>query len=131
VGAQKKPRLEHNILSFRFVHEIGIAQDILAQVLNGAEKQNARSIHRIKLRIGDLSGVAEDALRFALEVGVRDTIAQDAIICMEQIKALCYCSTCEETFEPEDIIFLCPHCGTLSSKILRGRELEVSELEIT
>ena len=113
------------------MHEIGIAQDILEQILNRAKKENARSIHKIKLRIGTLSGVVEEALRFALEVAVKDTIARDAEIRLEKVQARCHCSICDKTFEPVDIIFLCPDCGTLSSKILKGRELEIVELEIT
>lgn len=126
MAALKKPRLK-----FSFVHEIGIAQNILEHVLAGAEKENAHFIHRIQLRVGTLAGVVEEALQFALEVAVKGTVAQDAAICIERVQALCLCSTCQKTFEPSDIIFICPSCGTFSSKILKGRELEVVELEIT
>ncbi|MFO8040395.1 MAG: hydrogenase maturation nickel metallochaperone HypA [Sodalinema sp.] len=113
------------------MHEVSIMAQTLEIALNEANRQGARQIHRLTVRVGSLSGVVPDALRFAFDVVAQDTIAEQAKFEIEPVAARCYCQACKQDFYPEDIIFVCPHCGTLSSQVLNGKELEVSSLEIS
>lgn len=113
------------------MHEVSIMAQTLDIALKEATRQGASQIHRLTVRVGTLSGVVPDALRFAFDVVAKDTIAEQARFDIETVTARCYCQTCEQDFYPEDIIFVCPHCGTLSSQVLSGKELELSSLEVS
>ncbi len=113
------------------MHEVSIMAQTLELALDHAQKQSARQIHRIKLKVGELSGVVPEALKFAFDVVIQDTIAQNAILEIETLSVECYCSHCQELFYPTDIIHLCPHCGQLSQEIRQGKELELASLEVS
>jgi len=95
------------------------------------KNQNANKIHSLKMRIGDLSGVIPEALQFAFDVMINDTIAQGAKLYIETISVTCYCHNCQTNFQPDDIIYQCPQCDSLSSQILTGKELELTSLEVS
>jgi hydrogenase nickel incorporation protein HypA/HybF len=101
-------------------------------VLEQARAHGASRVHRIVLRIGTLSGVEPEALRFAFEVVSRDTMAADAELEVDSVQARAYCSACEKEFEAEgSYILSCPRCGRLSADIRQGRELELSRIEMS
>jgi hydrogenase nickel incorporation protein HypA/HybF len=54
------------------LHELSIATEILDAVQKEAQRRNAR-VATVGLRIGDLSGVEQDSLRFCFEVLVQGT----------------------------------------------------------
>ncbi len=113
------------------MHEIGLMQETINMALDHAKNQNAHKIHSLKMRVGDLSGVIPEALQFAFDVMINDTIAQGAKLYIETIPVTCYCLNCQTNFQPDDIIYQCPHCDNLSTKILTGKELELTSLEVS
>jgi len=113
------------------MHEVSIMEQTLEIALNHAHKQGASQIHRIKLKVGELSGVVPEALKFAFDVVTQNTIAQSATLEVETIPVECYCSNCQENFYPSDLIHLCPHCGQLSREVRQGKELELASLEVS
>ena len=89
-------------------------------------------MHRIVIRIGALSGVEPEALRFAFDVVTRDTIADRASLEVDSVPALAYCAYCASEFEAEGgAILACPRCGNYSGDIRRGRELELAQIEMS
>jgi len=85
----------------------------------------------VMLRVGRLSGVDPDALAFAFEVVMAGGISQGATLKLEVVPTQCRCDGCGQRFEPVDVIFACPICGELSAHVLRGRELELTGLEVS
>jgi hydrogenase nickel incorporation protein HypA/HybF len=114
------------------MHELSIMQSTLELVLQHAARNQATKVHRIVLKIGAISGVDPDALRFAHEVVVSGTIAEDSIMEIISVPVRCHCRNCSLDFEAEDgPIALCPRCATPSGDVLQGREMELSQLELS
>jgi hydrogenase nickel incorporation protein HypA/HybF len=113
------------------MHEVSLLENTLELALDYARQQNATKIHRIALRVGQLSGVIPEALEFAFDIVVQGTIAQTATLSIETIPAICYCSTCQQDFQPTDWIYECPNCHQLSTQLLQGRDLELVSLEVS
>ncbi len=114
------------------MHEVGIIESALAEVERHATEQRARRIERIVLRIGALSGVEIESLRFAFEAVAPNTIAAGAVLEIEEVPAAVYCHQCGREFAADkSYIFTCPDCGSLCGDIRRGRELELSRIEMT
>lgn len=112
------------------MHEVGIIQNTLLMAEEQAREAGAVRINEVRMRIGHLSGVVRDALEFAFDVVSRNTMAEGARLSIEEVPAVCWCDVCKEEFEAVELLYECPYCGTLSSELRRGREVELESMEI-
>lgn len=113
------------------MHEAGLAQTALDIATERARERDATRIHALVLRVGDLSGVALEALRFALEALSAGTLADGARFEIEVVPIECRCSRCDRPFRPTDVVYACPICGAISSDVLQGHELTLHAMEVT
>ncbi len=111
------------------MHELSVAQSMMAVALENAAANNAKKILRIELVVGNMSGVSVDALRFAFDAVKADTIAGNAALVIQETAAAAHCAACGANFEAGQYDFFCPACG---APVLPkgGDELYVKELEI-
>ena len=105
-------------------------QSALDLALTEAGHAGAKRICSIRLRVGALSGVVPDAMRFAFEALAPGTAAEDATLEFEHVPARFWCAPCSEEFESGDLFAQCPRCGVPSGELRAGRDLEVTSLEI-
>jgi len=114
------------------LHELGITQEILTQVLKAAESHQAKKVGLVRLKIGDFTTIEPESIRFYFEQIAKETIAQEARLEIERIRLLMFCEACRKEFYPQDSppMFLCPSCGGGKVKILSGRELQIEDIEI-
>jgi len=68
------------------MHEFKIAQNVLKIVLKEAEKKNLSKISTIRVEIGNLNNLTEDALQFGFDHISTGTIAENAKIEMKEIE---------------------------------------------
>jgi hydrogenase nickel incorporation protein HypA/HybF len=113
------------------MHEVSLMQSALEIAQEQAKRQGAARIHRLKMRIGALSGVVPEALEFAFEVVTSGTMAEGAAFEIEKVPVVCWCEGCAQEFEPEGYFYECPACGRPSRDIRRGREMELVEMEVS
>lgn len=114
------------------MHELGIMTSAMDAVVHHARERGAQRVHRVVLRIGALSGVEPEALRFAFDVVTRDTLAAGSTLEIEAVPARAHCIVCAEDFVAEsDFVFSCPRCGGLSADLRQGRELELAQIEMS
>ena len=93
------------------MHELSIASAILERAKAVSEKnQNAR-VTKVAVRIGELSGVESDALRFGFEALCKGTPMEVTALDIEFCKRKQQCQGCGAKFEPESYITTCPRCG--------------------
>lgn len=112
------------------MHEVGIIESTLDVIRREARAHDATGIARVVLRIGTLSGVEPEALRFAFEACSPGTIADGAELEIQSVPARAHCRDCAEDFAIESgFIFQCPRCHAFSGDVRSGRELELSRLE--
>lgn len=114
------------------MHELGIISSAVDEVLQQARQHGAKRVHRVVLRIGALSGVEPEALRFAFDVVTPHTLAADSILEITVAPARAYCASCAKEFSAEsNFVFSCPHCGQFSADLRQGRELELAQIEMS
>ena len=114
------------------MHEVGIMQSALEVAFEQATLESATRIHRIGMRIGVFSGVVEDALRFAFEAFTPGTMAEGADFKVELVPAKSTCQLCNLEYAVGDLASLkCPECGGDPAGFEGGREIEVSEIEVS
>jgi hydrogenase nickel incorporation protein HypA/HybF len=111
------------------MHEAAIAYNAMEVILEKAKENNLVKINKVRVKVGELTGVMPDALRFAFESASRGTIAENAVLEIERVKPTAVCEECKITFDIDHFNKLCPSCGKFSSSILTGYELYVNTLE--
>ena len=112
------------------MHELSLMEEVRLQALAAAAAEGASRITAITLRVGDLAGVEQDALRFAFPVVMQGSIAEGAELLLEREVALCHCEPCNAPFEAHLGCCDCPRCGTLSRRPISGRDLRLVALEV-
>jgi hydrogenase nickel incorporation protein HypA/HybF len=113
------------------MHEFGIATSTLSLVLEHARRASATRVARVRVRVGALSGVDAEALRFAFSAVTAGTLAEQAELEIEPVPAVAHCARCDEEFAADaDFVCVCPRCGDLSGDIRQGRELVLAQIEL-
>ena len=113
------------------MHEFGIMEAALETAAQKTRAAGATQIHRLKLRVGKLSGVVPEALRFAFDALKDKSLAAQAELQIEEVPAACWCASCAAEFETADLKYECPRCHQPSGDLRRGKEMELASLEIS
>lgn len=113
------------------MHEFSIMQSALETAAQKTRAAGATEIHRLKVRVGQLSGVVPAALRFAFDGLKAGSPAARAQFEIEEVPAVCWCAACALEFAAADSHYECPRCHQPSGDLRRGLELELASLEIS
>lgn len=114
-----------------FVHELSIANRVVELVAERVHEAGAERATVVTLRIGELSCVHQDALRFSFELVREGTPAAGAELRIETVPVTIWCATCGREVALAGIQkFACPTCGTSSGDIRAGRELDLASIEL-
>ncbi|MEA3497279.1 MAG: hydrogenase maturation nickel metallochaperone HypA [Bacteroidota bacterium] len=112
------------------MHELSIATNIVEIAEVNVKKNNGKSVSEIEIEIGNLSGVVQEALDFAMDVAFENTVLENAKIKIIKIQAKAKCKNCLHEFEVQDFFSPCPKCNSFNPEILQGKELKVKSLVI-
>ena len=112
------------------MHEFSIAQSLLEIIEQEALPYAGAKVISIKLRIGKLSGVIPDALRFAFQAISTGGRAEGASLVIEEVPLRIKCNQCNKVGIMDDPFMICPYCEGKDVEMIAGRELEIKEMEI-
>ena len=110
------------------MHELALAEEVLAIAEQQAAEHSLSTISTIKLTIGALSCVEPEALRWALEVTLENTLADRAEIQLTIAPGEGKCGACEATFSVTELPAACPQCQNWQTQILAGQDMVVQQL---
>jgi hydrogenase nickel incorporation protein HypA/HybF len=112
------------------MHELSIALSILDLAEEEGRDRGGR-VAAIHVKLGQLCGVVNEALMWAFEMAREGTALSEVELRIEEVPLVIHCTDCAVDQRPATPYELrCPSCGALTNKIVSGRELEVSALEI-
>jgi len=103
---------------------------ILESVDASASGAGASKVLKIKLSIGAMTEVIEDALHFAFEALSEGTMAQDAALEITVIQPKSLCLECQTEYLHDRFHILCPQCGSFATRLLAGREMQIDSIEV-
>lgn len=111
------------------MHELGIAQSVLDAAQAEASKRDSKPV-KVGLRIGELSAIDPDALRFSFEALTAETDLHGLELDIEFCPRRHRCLDCGTEFEVKNFIFDCPQCGTSHNECIGGEELQLAYVEL-
>jgi hydrogenase nickel incorporation protein HypA/HybF len=113
------------------MHEVSIVQGMLEIAIDSCIKQGYKGIESIRVKIGRASGVVPDSLQFAFEALKTGTIAEKAVLTIEEIPVGGFCESCNSNFTVQEAyVIACPLCGKTTLRVETGRELNIDEIEV-
>ncbi len=112
------------------MHELSIALSVVDVATERAREAGGGRVEAVHLRVGALSGVASDALRFAFDAACEGTPLAGARLVIEEVPLAAFCPTCRAERMLRAARLRCPVCGTPTPELVRGTELEVTALEV-
>jgi hydrogenase nickel incorporation protein HypA/HybF len=116
--------------AFKEMHELSIAMSIVELAEEEAERRGVQ-VNAVHLKLGALSGVVKEALLSCYEMACENTPLQGSLLLVEDVPVMIFCPRCQDQrFLSSMQLFCCPECGSPTSEIVQGKELEVVALEI-
>lgn len=113
------------------MHEVSIVMSIMDIAENECRNAGCTVIQSIAVDIGAASSVMPDALSMAFDIIKIDTIASEAALLINNIPLGGICNACAKRFTTdEQFILACPNCNDKDFVLDRGRELNVTEIEV-
>lgn len=113
------------------MHEMGIAMQIveIAAASIPADLVGAR-VETVNLKVGKLSAIVPDSLRFCFEAVSKDTALEGARLHITEIPVHAACNACCHEWTIEQPAFACPACNSGDITLLSGRELDIESIEL-
>jgi hydrogenase nickel incorporation protein HypA/HybF len=113
------------------MHELSIATSIVDMVLQEIQRKNLPPVQTIAVRIGALSCVDPEALRFGFEAITADTSLAETKLQINEVPVQGKCRACNNEFTVQDFVFACPRCQSGQIEVTRGEELDIAYLEVS
>ena len=110
------------------MHEYSIVQALLERVGAEARARRATAVHRLSVRIGELSGVERDLLTTAYETFRERTICERAELCLQVVPARWECPRCRGPIARGSVL-TCPSCA-VPARLVEGDEIVLDRIEL-
>ncbi len=111
------------------MHEFSIIQYIIDIAEKTAMDNNISHVSSVEVEVGQAAGVIREAMEFAWESAIKETILKDAVLKITEKPLVVKCTICLQQYEPVDIYESCPGCGDISPEVITGQELRVVAIE--
>ncbi len=112
------------------MHEISLCESILEIMREKAETEAFERVRGVSLEIGALSCAEPEAMRFAFDAVMKDTLAAGARFEIVRVPGRARCLSCLHDVTIEQYGELCPDCGGSRLEISDGDQLRIRELEV-
>ncbi len=112
------------------MHEYSIVSSLIDVCKEIALQQNAKTIGKIVLKVGRLSGIELHFLTSCFDVFKEDTLCRNSELAIEICEVSIVCEECMSHSIIYENNFFCPVCKSHNTKMISGQELLVKSIEI-
>jgi hydrogenase nickel incorporation protein HypA/HybF len=112
------------------MHELAVCQSLLREVDRVARENGSKSVTRMFVAIGPLSGIEAPLLERAFSIARLNTVAESAVLEIEQSEVIVWCDDCSKASTVRANKLLCAKCGTWKVSLKSGDELMLKRVEL-
>lgn len=110
------------------MHEYSIVLALMERIEAEVAARGAVAVHRVRLRIGALSGVEPVLLESAFSLVREHTMCEGAALDIERVPASWCCLRCDRSIAAGDTL-QCPDCNE-PARLQGGDEILLDQLEL-
>jgi hydrogenase nickel incorporation protein HypA/HybF len=111
------------------MHEYALVESLVQRVEQEARRRGALAVHRLSVRVGELSGVDPELFRTAYETFRAGTICADAPLALSTVAATWSCPGCATPI-PRGAPLRCAACGVPARLDDGGDALTLDRIEL-
>ena len=112
------------------MHELALARDIIDIVYQIIPASEISNVNSVVVKIGQFSGVVTDSLKFSYDAITYQTPLEKTQLKIINIPFELKCNACGIITTNEFGMAVCADCGSGNTKVLSGKELEVTEITL-
>ncbi|HHF99071.1 hydrogenase maturation nickel metallochaperone HypA [Candidatus Aerophobetes bacterium] len=125
------------------MHDLYISQQIAREVIKKAEEKEGSEVLEVKIKLGELTHLNPEQIKFWLKELFRKTCASGAKILIEKIPVTIRCKNCgyrgriekalsEYEYPISFSLFSlnCPECGSCEVEVENGRECMLERIKL-
>ncbi len=106
---------------------MSFAQVLLENVVRVAKEHNAKRVKYIQISIGNMLMLNPEQLKFCFDVIAKGTVAENAELEVEVVKAKIRCMMCGKDFE--EFVGICDECGGIVT-VEGGKDMILKKVEM-
>ncbi len=110
------------------MHEYSLVQELVGRVEAEMRGRGATAVHRVSIRVGDLSGVDRGLLATAFDTFKPGTVCEQAELQLTRVEPRWACSGCKQDFAAGARL-QCEACGA-PAKLVQGDEILLDQLDL-
>jgi len=110
------------------MHEYSIVQALLDRVQAEVDARGAVAVHRLRVKIGEFSGVEIELLRSAYDLFRQRSICESAELDIVPVAGQWACPSCQRTVRRGEIL-RCFDCH-VPARLIEGSEIVLDRLEM-
>ena len=110
------------------MHEYSVVSALLDRVEAEARSRSATTVKRIRVRIGELSGIEPDLFATAFATFREKTICANAELQIDRVETRWSCAACGRRFQAGEALS-CEPCG-LPARLEGGDEIMLDQIEM-
>jgi hydrogenase nickel incorporation protein HypA/HybF len=111
------------------MHELSIAVQIIEIVHKHLPADQNLSVKKIRLRIGEFTGIIPESLRTCIDSITDNTADEGVELEIIEVPARVKCRDCSVVSKVEPPLLICASCHSLKVDLISGRELLVENIE--
>ncbi|MDQ7005888.1 MAG: hydrogenase maturation nickel metallochaperone HypA [Acidobacteriota bacterium] len=112
------------------MHELSVATAMVEQLEQAACREGACRVLVVELALGGLSGVEREPLEFCFPLAAEGTLLEGAELRVREVPVEVECPRCGARTRPEAPGLTCRNCGESRTRVVGGREMQVTSMEI-
>lgn len=110
------------------MHELSLLENVREILQEQARQHKFNRVKQITLEIGKLSSVEPDALHFAFDVVMKNTLADQAELVIRFSEGVGVCRRCQQRVQMETLHDPCYRCGHPRVDVIEGGAMKISDL---
>jgi len=113
------------------MHEITLCQRALEIVEQQAQRNGAKRVTGVWIKVGAFSCVETSAMTFCFDLVCRGTLAEGCELHVEEQEAECWCENCQQYVQLVSVhVRRCPRCHSDNLQIVADDGLQIQRIEI-
>jgi hydrogenase nickel incorporation protein HypA/HybF len=111
------------------MHELSLAHRLIEILADEMSKRGWTKVENVCLKIGQMTQILPDALRFGFSYLSEETSLEGAELIVETVSSRGRCMTCGKDFPIQNWTYVCPSCNRTDIHIISGKEFLISGID--
>ena len=113
------------------MHEMSYITKVVDLVSEEVEQYAHPHVKQVEIAVGEMTGAVEELLQSCYREAIAGTPLAGSLLLIEPVPVLAECGDCHRAYHPERTHdYRCPHCRSLQSRIIDGRDVVVKNIRL-